>query len=549
MSGLVVEAGIYFLLLFTPFAFGGVEMWAKGVIQIVSGLVIAAWALEPPARRLGTGRVRHPRGRVLMWAVMAGFIALVVFQLVPLPASWIATLSPGTHALYAQTLPGYAQGRPFDPDALPGWLLDQFGDRIPASPQAMAEARTLTPPVDDMFFSGTGSALRPLSVNPFETRQRLTLLLCYFGLFAVAASYYRSRERLARLLGVAVFSAFAVSMFGIVQKITWNGKLYWVRESDFFTPFGPFVNKNTYAAFAGTLLPIAVCLGLAGLAQAGMGRRDGLPRMFLWGFAAMTICGGVAFSLSRAGMLAVCLSMLIIGVFVSLYMGRRRDLVVILLAGAGQRPVPRLARPGTGARACGHAVEGQNVPTLMSRFHAWGRALTMIADRPLLGSGLGTFRFAFVNYAPSGRRGGRTSTTSTSSWSAKPVQSAVPYSCWASERSPSWSRGRDSCSGSTERYVWIGIVAGMIALLCHSAVSSTFRFPQTGSAYRPPGALLAMTGEEPLMRRRLFAAAVVLLLVMNSMSGVSKRSWAFVDRYRAERQLGSAQGPMKRSPA
>jgi len=495
VSGPIVEAGIYFLLLFTPFAFGGVEGWAKGVIQIVSGVVVAAWALERPAHRLGAGRSRRRRGRIVLWGSMAVFVALVLAQLVPLPSSWIATLSPGTYDLYARTLPGYADGRPFDPDMLPGWLLTRFSDRIPASPEALAEAGTLTPPVDDMFFPTTGSTSRPLSVVPFETRQRLTLLLCYIGLFAVVASYYRSRERLARLLGMAVFSAFAVSLFGIIQKFTWNGKLFWVRESDYFSPFGPFVNKNTYAAFAGTLLPVAVCMGLVGLSSAGIGRRDALPRLFLWGFAAVTIGGGVAFSLSRAGMLAVCLSMLILGSFVSLYMGRRRDLAVIaLVAVAGVLFLVWLG-PEQVIERVGTLSEGQNVPTLMSRFHAWERALGMIADRPLVGSGLGTFRFAFVNYAPVG-----------SVWWTHLDNEYIELICETGALGGAIfllglgafihlvaRPGR--LRGNTERYAWVGIVSGMIALLFHSALSSNLQVPANGMLITIlGGALLAMVG-------------------------------------------------------
>ena len=45
VSGLIVEAGTYLLLLFTPLAFGGVEGWALGVFQILAAVVFVAWAL------------------------------------------------------------------------------------------------------------------------------------------------------------------------------------------------------------------------------------------------------------------------------------------------------------------------------------------------------------------------------------------------------------------------------------------------------------------------------------------------------------------------
>ncbi len=205
------------------------------------------------------------------------------------------------------------------------------------SPTALDKAEALTPPVDETFFSGNrphaASALARPVRDPSETG--VAVVLC--GLFAVVAGYYRSRERLARLLGVAVFSAFAVSLFGIFQKFTWNGRLFWLREGNYVHPFGPFVNRNSYAAFAGTILPVALCLGLAALARAGdQGRRDALPKVLLWGFAAVTILGGVFLSLSRGGILSVCLSLLVVGGFAFLFGRRRSDLVVIgLLVLAG----------------------------------------------------------------------------------------------------------------------------------------------------------------------------------------------------------------------
>jgi len=490
VSGLIVEAGIYFLILFTPFAFGGVEMWAKGVIQIVSGIVVAAWALERPHLRLGSGRKRHRGAGIVLWSAIGLFVALVGFQLVPLPASWIRVLSPGTHDLYSRTLPGYTEGRAFDADDLPGWLLAEFGDRIPASVEAVAAAGRLTPEANPEFLPMTPSANRPLSVSPFETRQRLALLLCFIGLFAVVASYYRSRERRSRLLAVAVFSAFAVSMFGIIQQLTWNGKLYWVREAAFFSPFGPFVNKNSYAAFAGTLLPVAICMGLAALANAGSGRRDEMPRLLLWGFAAVTIGGGVALSLSRGGLLAALLSMLVVGAFVSRYGRWRTDLTVVGMFVLASMVFLVWVGPEQVIERMGTLSEGQSVPTLVARLAAWQHAAVMIADRPILGTGLGTFRFAFVHYAPAGEH-----------WWTHLDNEYIELICetgavgglifliglgayFFSVARPGLMRR------PTDRYVWLGIASGMVGLLFHSVVNSNLQVPANGLIITVLGAAL-----------------------------------------------------------
>ena len=134
-------------------------------------------------------------------------------------------------------------------------------------------------------------------------------------------------------MGAGVFSAFGVSFIGILQKLTWNGKLYWIREGTYGdNVFGPFVNRNSYAAFAGTMVPVAVCMGLAALWRRQQGREDSLPRLALWVFAAITTGGGVFFSLSRGGILATSLSMGIVFVFLIYYGRRRTEMAVIDLS-------------------------------------------------------------------------------------------------------------------------------------------------------------------------------------------------------------------------
>ena len=133
----IIEGGIAFLLLFAPFAFGGVETWAQGVIQIVCGAVFVAWVWRyddrPPDRssfRIPGVRLPTLRG---MWVVYGLFVALVVFQLIPLPASWVTSLkrTPGMF-----DIPRYVISRSFsisisniygsDPVSKPSILLNSL---------------------------------------------------------------------------------------------------------------------------------------------------------------------------------------------------------------------------------------------------------------------------------------------------------------------------------------------------------------------------------------------------------------------------------------
>ena len=50
-----------------------------------------------------------------------------------------------------------------------------------------------------------------------------------------------------------------MSIFGILQYLTFNGKLYWFRVMRFGgIPFGPYVNRNHFAGFAEMVIPMAL---------------------------------------------------------------------------------------------------------------------------------------------------------------------------------------------------------------------------------------------------------------------------------------------------
>jgi O-antigen ligase len=50
-----------------------------------------------------------------------------------------------------------------------------------------------------------------------------------------------------------------VSIFAILQHLTFNGKLYWFRDMRYGgIPFGPYVNRNHFAGFVELIIPLAL---------------------------------------------------------------------------------------------------------------------------------------------------------------------------------------------------------------------------------------------------------------------------------------------------
>lgn len=499
----IIEGGIYFLLLFTPLAFGGVERWAVGVLQVVAGVVFVAWAWEdwPRTRRpsRGVGRPGR-RERTLLIGSLCLFAVLVLVQLVPLPPGWIRRIAPATHGLYLQTVPGVEAGRRFDAADLESWLLVQAsgkGDQVRAEavretgpvPREDPEGESgwgrplvggLQTPADGTSRRTPGVGWRTLSIYPFATRENLAIFLCYAGLFVVVADRFGNRKRCMRLLGVMVLAGFMVSLFGILQKLGSNDKLYWIRETDKKFFFGPFINRNSFAAFAGTILPVAICLSLASLRQLRGGRQDVLPRFIFFTAASVAMAGGVFYSLSRGGMIAVGCSVLVVAGLL-LYYGRRGlelgmlGLLLVLAVG-----FLIWIGPGEVAERVGTLSRGASEPSLTSRVRAWRQAGRLVADHPLVGTGLGTFRFAFQRDQP-----------------PDPVWWDVAHNEYLELVCDTGLAGAalflvglaaylrlvmrpGQVRGRTGPFIYTGLVAGMAGLLLHSAVSSNLQVPANG---------------------------------------------------------------------
>jgi O-antigen ligase len=126
--------------------------------------------------------------------------------------------------------------------------------------------------------------------------------------------------------------------------------------------------------------------------------------------------------------------------------------------------------------------------------------VTLVADYPVFGTGLGTFRFAFLRYAPPGR-----------AWWTTAHNEYLELICDTGlvggtivllgflaylllVLRPRSMRAR------TTPYVYTGLVAGLAALLVHSAVSSNLQVPANGLLVAIlGGALLALVERQRLL--------------------------------------------------
>jgi len=227
------------------------------------------------------------------------------------------------------------------------------------------------------------------TASPFETRIQFQLLLADIVIIFLAAQGFRTLQDWRGFFWFVMLFAFLVSGFGILQHLTFNGKLYWFREMHYGgIPFGPYVNRNHFAGFAELAIPVALVPLILGKV-----RRE---RRFVISLFALLPIGALFLSASRGGIVAFGVELLFLLSIVFLQRAGSKHLLtggVILLAALslvswiGVRQV--LSRFGSL-----HSMEVKEAKRTSMRHGTWH----IFLDHPVLGTGLGTLQLVYPPY-------------------------------------------------------------------------------------------------------------------------------------------------------
>jgi len=104
-----------------------------------------------------------------------------------------------------------------------------------------------------------GQLLFRATASTYDTRMELNLLIADCIVLFLAAQVFRASNEWRTFVWFVMVFGFVVSIFGILQQLTFNGKLYWFSEMRYGgIPFGPYVNRNHFAAFVELVFPVAL---------------------------------------------------------------------------------------------------------------------------------------------------------------------------------------------------------------------------------------------------------------------------------------------------
>jgi len=361
----VIEKGIIFLLIFTPFAFGAVQTWSTAVLEITA-LSIFFLHLFGKAGDVTQFRQKLELRHQILTASCILFISLVIFilfQTLPLPPSVLQAISPASFETYRN-----------------------FGD----------------------YPSG---AYHPVSLNPYATRQALFLFLSYAAVFFIIISHYRTKVQVASIVKTILYMGFFLVIFAVIQKMTWNGRVYWIYPVNEALKsgsgiWGPYINRDDFAGYMEMAVPLGMGMliysspHLRTFAEAPLQIKiarfwssDKIIPFTLLFLLVLIMTAALFMTFSRGGIIGFSIS----AIFFARITHRRKTLrkktamlavlAAVVLAAVVLASWDRLEKRFAD-------LEQDHI----SRRDVWHDSLGIVKDYPAVGAGLGTFANVYMRY-------------------------------------------------------------------------------------------------------------------------------------------------------
>jgi len=318
------------LIIFSCLFYGSVTAFPLAVTEAGVSLTVLFWLSEMSYRRsihfLKTGPL----------IPILSLLALLVLQLIPLPISLIKIISPNSAYLYENFIPSVVSKRLFT-----------------------------------------------LSICPNITLSELFKFLTYMGVFFLIVNKLETKKQFDWIVNTIIFFGFIISLFGIIQKYAYPGRVYWFDpQGSAGSAFGPFVNRNNFCGYINMIIPLALGYFLTEMS---------LSKRLIYGFFLGIMSLALFLSLSRAGVLVY----IVVLVFIislsrlkdnfksktkTLYLWAFLILSSLIFITESKAIINRLS-----------TLFHKNAFVVLGHGYSWLDILGIWRDFPLFGTGLGTF--------------------------------------------------------------------------------------------------------------------------------------------------------------
>ena len=234
----VIKLIIILLLIFTPLAFGSMEIWAFSLLELGILLIIVLYILRESFLSRNSAiddsaTFRIPRSALVLCSF---FLAFILFQMIPLPAAWVKVISPQTYYLRTQLL----------------------SDLMPAAFSPLPVSNSLLPIAHRLF---------PISFFPFATKIEFfkwaTLIGLFFFLLRWKLLSHRKRAT-QHLILVIMLVGIIESFYGIFEFFSGHRHILYLEGTDLMSSvMGTFINRNYFAGYLLMVIPLSVGFLLA----------------------------------------------------------------------------------------------------------------------------------------------------------------------------------------------------------------------------------------------------------------------------------------------
>ncbi|MDF1593688.1 MAG: O-antigen ligase family protein [Desulfobacterales bacterium] len=498
----IIFTGVIGLLIFAPLFFGSVHVWAYTVVELGVFALLALWVLD---------RFIFSKSETVAWVKTPAnlflilLLGLIGLQLVPLPPSWAAFISPQTYA---------------DNETLYS---------------VMARAG-----LDGGDWMALAYYKHPVVIQGLK-------LMTYLGMFFLVLNIVRSKKRMNILIYVLIFMGLFEALYAIYQLFSDAPRiLWWGRRGGLAgRASGTYIVSNHFAGYLEMVIPLLfgfmiaqprrhrrIVSGLGG-SRAALQRFVGLfapesasPRMIFFFFSALVMTLALLLSGSRGGILAMGIAMLgIAAIFFSKSGYRKYSVLAIAFCVLAFSYGVHIGIDNTLKRF-------EQVGSLEERLFITRTIVPMVKAYKTTGVGWGNFRYVYPRFSPDDFNRVSSSGHAHNDWIealgevglAGGMLMAAAFIGFLFKMVRVWRNRRDLYALG----VGAGVMAGILAVAFHSYFELNMHIPANPLTL---AAILALgyaalhcqgrgikerffyrTRELPLTRPRRYAVAGVLLL-------------------------------------
>lgn len=443
----IIKFILIFLLIFTPIAFGSMELWAFSLMELGILLIIILFSFQSLFLKspftFGLSTFTFPL------VFLSLFLLLILFQMLPLPTGLIKLISPKTYSLYQSLSLG----------------VSAFG------------------------FQPSTLSLH-LSFVPFLTRIEFFKWLTLSGLFIYLLFWKGFSLRTKNQFILVIFiMGVAESLYGMFEFFSGHRHILHIDMSETISSVtGTFTNRNYFAGYLLMVIPLS--MGYLFYRESKkwgdfwgwrnrLSNLDGKTVLIAFGIIVMIL--GLLFSASRMGIASLMLSFTLLSlVFRNPHGGKRLSRSTILIFGLALLWAIWIGLDAVISRFF-ETSEG-----LKARWVFWLDTIKIFKDYPLFGTGLGTFIQVFPMYRCFHVRGLATHGENdllqlVSEVGVLGIGLLITLFIYLFYKTVSKIRSFSFREG--ERYIGIGGLVGLLALMFHSLVERNIQVPANAFLY------------------------------------------------------------------